>query len=111
MVSSLKWIGACSAPTIYGRGRTLWVSRLGVLLAGAWTFSLRGCIPWNGLASQGSKVGIIFPPNSTNFMVTNMGESEKYATMINDKSRKRRYHLLHQHVTQSVNCPFHYTEG
>jgi len=44
-------------------------------------------------------------------MVTNMGESEKYATMINDKSRERRYYLLHQHVTQSVNCPFHYTEG
>ncbi len=50
-------------------------------------------------------------PISTNTIATDFGVSGKYATMVNNKSRECRYHYFMRHVTECVDCPFHYTEG
>jgi hypothetical protein len=50
-------------------------------------------------------------PNSTNFRVTDFRDSGKYANMINSKTQRMPESFTDHNVTESVNCPFHYTEG
>lgn len=53
-------------------------------------------------------MGSGFSPNSTSLKLNHFRELAKYATMMNNKSRELN---LNQDVTESVDCPFHYTEG
>jgi hypothetical protein len=39
-------------------------------------------------------LGGLVPPNSTNLRATDFGDSDKYATMINNKSREKPFSLL-----------------
>ena len=50
-------------------------------------------------------------PISTNFRASNFRDSGKYATMGNSKTQRMPESFNNHNVTESVNCPFHYTEG
>ena len=52
-----------------------------------------------------------FSPISTNFWATDFVVSAKYANMGTSKHNELCQHLYDLNVTESVNCPFHYTEG
>ena len=50
-------------------------------------------------------------PISTNPRATNFRDSGKYANMGNSKAQRMPESFNNLNVTESVNCPFHYTEG
>ncbi len=50
-------------------------------------------------------------PISTNIWATNFRVSGKYANMGNSKTQRMPESFTNHNVTESINCPFHYTEG
>jgi len=50
-------------------------------------------------------------PISTNLRATDFRVSVKYANMSNSKPQRMPESFSNHNVTESVNCPFHYTEG
>ena len=58
-----------------------------------------------------SKGRLWFSPISTNSRAGDFEDSGKYANMSNNEAQKCRNYFIDLDVTESVNCPFHYTEG